>query len=1560
MFRRPPIPFVSFMLVLCIPMVLMASTAGPDADGWVLIDSSEENGPPHVWTDATFGSSVDPGPLLLPFDFVWYGEVQTFLTVGTDGTALFDGEATACPGEGDWSGFQMGAGGESVWSRTLGRYPNRGFLIDWGYTQLTLLERRNEAVMRIDTVPDTAIVGTQGGSGDGLAWACDDASSISGRTAWVSEETQRSLASLRSTSDLSQSWWGSRPAEFFGERIATGDVNGDGLSDILVGEPEGDVAFLFYGKRTGEGSGSSLAAMTITGDDGGRLGAALLLTDLDNDGLDDVVIGEPRAVGGGQVHIFLAAGGLAGSVSAAEADARIEAPLDGGSGSFGAALATGDTDGDVHLDLVVGAPDARVDGVNVGAVWVLFGDGLWDADRMVELDDAWIGSDAGDQAGLALGVGDLDGDDLDELIVGVPYGNASGEDAGRVHVLDAVSPAGRLSERSRFTVRGASGGDLFGTSVDAGDLDGLGRLDLVVGAVGERSLGPRTGAVYVFLDALEHGLVVDADDADHVISGPAAASSTGSSVVIGELDGDPESELVVGATGGDPSFGGAGMVAIFRELPAESSSLNDSDHRLYGLDSGAELGTDVVIATDLQGDGYPDLIVASPLETPGDLVGAGAVWVWPFIPDYVDDDADGFVAHSSGGLDCDDTNDSVHPNQVEIDGNLVDDDCDGWVDGLFIARITEAGWTYDLNDVLRTDDSLAFDFEDGVSGESVTSLYAAEGMELFSEGVVRASRSIWGAAPVGTLGAQITAGTGANDLIFNFGAPVDAVSMRILDGEVGFRMDAVREGSLVVDAYLFEAHGPDTPGGVFQGFTFAEPVDQFRIAAESPNGWGVDNVAVVFTAGSDRDGDGLSAEDGDCDDFDASVGPGATELYGDGVDNDCDGVVDAGAAGLYLSEGAFVADVSIIGARVDFEEPDLGAAIVDQYGHLGISFAGELIVDSAVDASGPRDAQAGRTSSSELILNFDERQPALALWLLDANGQVSVTASRDDIVLYDVDLAPGTTGFVGFSFPVPADTVRLVHDESGDIWGIDDVTFSALGLDDADGDGFTEADGDCDDTEPDAYPGAEEVWYDGIDGDCDGGDDYDADGDGHSTTSGVAFDCDDLDDSTYPGAEDDWYDGVDADCAGDDDFDSDGDGHRSALFGGDDCDDEAGEVHPDAEEVFYDDVDDDCDPTTDHDADGDGWASGGFPGAIGVYGVGDCDDETDSTHPEAEETWYDGIDSDCGGDDDYDADGDGHIPVAYGGDDCDDADGESSPESIEDVCYDGIDSDCDGHSDFDCDRDGHDDVAYGGDDCDDTDGSHYPGDGVTPEGPDLDCDGYVSTSAGGDDCDDGHPGVHPGAVDSWYDGTDSDCGGEDDYDRDGDGHRAGAWAEDSTLADCDDGDDSVHPSVSSDDCGGGDEDCDGELDEDCRPSDDTGGGSSSDEDSDFDIDSDADIDADSDADVGADSDADFDGGSDTGVGGGESDDSGDASGIEEDTGGSEVEVGADSGGAADEPEDPNAGWEAPAPGSVSTSGSSEKREGCGCNLAPRPPSWLWMGSLLSLLGWRRRSPKGNA
>ena len=94
------------------------------------------------------------------------------------------------------------------------------------------------------------------------------------------------------------------------------------------------------------------------------------------------------------------------------------------------------------------------------------------------------------------------------------------------------------------------------------------------------------------------------------------------------------------------------------------------------------------------------------------------------------------------------------------------------------------------------------------------------------------------------------------------------------------------------------------------------------------------------------------------------------------------------------------------------------------------------------------------------------------------------------------------------------------------------------------------------------------------------------------------------------------------------------------------------------------------------------------------------------------------------------------------------------------------------------------------------------------QGCDVDGDGYLVGTCGGDDCDDGNAAVHPGAVDAWYDGIDSDCAGNDDYDADGDGHDSDAYGGD----DCDDTDGSVYPGAADTWYDGVDSDCAGNDD----------------------------------------------------------------------------------------------------------------------------------------------------
>ena len=128
----------------------------------------------------------------------------------------------------------------------------------------------------------------------------------------------------------------------------------------------------------------------------------------------------------------------------------------------------------------------------------------------------------------------------------------------------------------------------------------------------------------------------------------------------------------------------------------------------------------------------------------------------------------------------------------------------------------------------------------------------------------------------------------------------------------------------------------------------------------------------------------------------------------------------------------------------------------------------------------------------------------------------------------------------------------------------------------------------------------------------------------------------------------------------------------------------------------------------------------------------DCDDGDASVNPGAVETYYDGVDQDCNGLSDYDADSDSYDSSAYGGTDCDDGNFFANPGRAE-IWYEGTDNDCDGSSDYDQDGDGEDSDLYGGLDCNDLDAAVNTGAVELTDGQDNDCDGSVDEV--GDDSD---------------------------------------------------------------------------------------------------------------------------------------------------------------------------------------------------------------------------------
>ncbi|RME24952.1 MAG: hypothetical protein D6798_10045, partial [Deltaproteobacteria bacterium] len=180
----------------------------------------------------------------------------------------------------------------------------------------------------------------------------------------------------------------------------------------------------------------------------------------------------------------------------------------------------------------------------------------------------------------------------------------------------------------------------------------------------------------------------------------------------------------------------------------------------------------------------------------------------------------------------------------------------------------------------------------------------------------------------------------------------------------------------------------------------------------------------------------------------------------------------------------------------------------------------------------------------------------------------------------------------------------------------------------------------------------------------------DQDGDGISAAEGDCWDRADGPPGSglsgadiHPGAAETWYDGFDQDCSGDNDYDQDGDGYVPSRFADDsgglpggDCDDTLDTVHPGADAEWYDGFDSDCAGNDDYDQDGDGYVPDEYVGLTTEYVAdsgnlpgNDCDDTLDTVHPGAEDEWYDGVDSDCAGNDDYDQDGDGYVPRKYAG-----------------------------------------------------------------------------------------------------------------------------------------------------------------------------------------------------------------------------------------------------------------------------------------------------------------------
>jgi len=394
--------------------------------------------------------------------------------------------------------------------------------------------------------------------------------------------------------------------DWFGRSIANiGDLNNDGVNDIAVGAANDDnggsargaIHIMYMNTDGSVDSTVEINDSTANGpvlDDQDWFGKSIAnIGDLNNDGVNDIAVGatgdDDEGANRGAIHIMLM--NTDGSIDSTVkiSDSTANGPVLEAQDKFGESVANiGDLNNDGVNDIVVGASEAdcvACTGTNSGAVYIMFMNTDGSVDSTVEINDSTTNGPviiATDNLGFSVAnIGDLNGDDVNEIAVGAQKDDGSGDTIGAVHIM-FMNTDGSIDSTVEINDSTANGpvlsnDDLFGSSIaNIGDLDGNGVIDLVVGAYHDDGSGSNRGAVHIlFLHETTKPTVTitstSGDSGDTVYSTTLSYTATFSESVTGFVVGDI---TVTGtANSGSPAasnFAGSGTTYTFDVVQGSS------------------------------------------------------------------------------------------------------------------------------------------------------------------------------------------------------------------------------------------------------------------------------------------------------------------------------------------------------------------------------------------------------------------------------------------------------------------------------------------------------------------------------------------------------------------------------------------------------------------------------------------------------------------------------------------------------------------------------------------------------------------------------------------------------------------------------------------------------------------------------------------------------------------------------------------------------------------------------------------------------------------------------